>query len=175
MEGLARADALIVLEPYFEAVQEIFAARLKRCDKVRLAIEEWAHDTHRHFAATKSDGLTIIIAPELARMPEDTVAAILSHEFGHASDFLYPARFQLVEGHLSEWDHPDWGNARGRDQDDKVAFARARQWDGRDDDEVERTADAIAEAIVGRPIYYGGPCVLQSFEPGIRPRPVGLR
>lgn len=176
MQELGAADALLVLEPYFEAVQEIFCGRgLARCERTRLVVDPDAHDTERHFAATRSDGLTIILAPVIARLPESNLAAIIAHEFGHAADFLYPTRFQIVDQRLAEWDHPDWSNARARDQDDRAAVARMRQWDRRDDDEVERTADAIAEAMVGRPIYYNGPCVLQSFEAGIRPRPVGLR
>ncbi len=173
---ISRADALFVLGPYFEAAQAIFVERgLRRCEKTRLVITERAHDTERHFAATRSDGTSIILAPELVGMPEDNVAAILAHEFGHAADFLYPGRFQLIETRLAEWEGPEWTAVRERDIDARMAYARGRQWERRDADEIERTADAIAEAITGRPIFYGGPCVLQSFEEGMRPRPPGLR
>ena len=175
---LTDEEALLVLEPYFEAVRERYLeSGLRRASDVRLHLSEWAHDSPRHFGMTTSDGKLVTVAPHLAGMPEDTVVAIMAHEFGHACDFLSPSRYQLRDRALVEWATRDWSEGRvsGAEEDPKAAYNRSKQWESREDDEVERTADAIAERVMQRPIYYAGPCMVQSLAGGIRPRPAGLR
>jgi hypothetical protein len=180
MDPLRPEEAEIVLDPYFEAVRVRFIeAGLRRTEKTKLEIDKGAHDKLRHFAAARDDGRLVIVAPEFADLPEDQVVAILAHELGHAADFLYPGRFQLAAGELIDWPSRSWSEeARKRkleDPDAREAFNRARQWSDRPKDEVERTADAIATLVFGRPIRYTGPCMLQSFSRGSSPRPLGLR
>ena len=104
----------------------------------------------------------------------DSAAAIIVHELGHATDFLYPSRYLLVDDSLHEWAHPDWESG-AEEPHPRFAQNRMRQWEDRADDAIERTADAIGERVVGRKIYYGGPCCLQTFDTrGVRPRPAGL-
>lgn len=187
--SLSAEEARLIIEPYFDYLKEQFVtAGLRRAGDVRLQISGSVHDTARHFAATRDDGRLVIMAPEAAGLPEDNLVGIAAHELGHAMDFAYPGRFQLRETELIEWQSPDWAGpeerkaiaALGLDwQKDKAirqtAYARRKQWESRDDDEVERTADAIAGRTVQRPIFYRGQCLLQSFESGSRPRPEGLR
>lgn len=166
-----------MLEPFFVETRTLFCdAGFSRCSATKLEIDGEAHDTPRHFAGCRDDGRLILAAPEMADLPVDNVVAIFSHEFGHAVDFLYPTRFQLVVGELEER-KGEWSEGRRLPTAEMpAAFARGvmRQWRGRDDDEVERLADAIAERVVGRPVAYTGPCLLQTFGAGA-PRPEGLR
>jgi hypothetical protein len=123
------------------------------------------HDTPRHFAACRDDGRALVVAPELADLPYPTVIGIFAHELGHATDFLYPAEF--------------WVDQRRRcvrlaDNEDLDRVTLRRRWEGRGDDEVEFTADAVAEYVTGAPIGYLGPCQLQAFAVGAA-RPEGLR
>lgn len=160
-------EALVVLEAYFKVVQDQFVAYgLDRCARTRLKCASWIHDTERHFAACTHDGLQIYVAPELADLPEPTVLAIFAHEFGHASDFLYPAEFaRAARGPVRR----DFGAVS-----EKQVRAWVSGWKARDDDAVEVAADNIAELVLGMPIGYHGPCQLQCFNQGV-PRPVGLR
>ncbi len=166
---LSDEEAHLILEPYFIAVQERYCvAGLELCATTRLIVDPKMHDTARHFAACDSTGRKILLAPEMAELPEDTVLAIIAHELGHASDFLYPGQFAM----------------RG---DDEPALRRTpeemstkhwqrglRDWKQRDDDLVELTADAIAHYALGVRYGYRGPCLIQTF--GVtRLRPVGLR
>ena len=160
-------EALVVLDAYFRVIQDQFVGfGLKRCGGTRLLCAAWIHDSPRHFAACTDDGLKIYAAPELADLPDQMVLAILAHEFGHATDFLYPAEF-----------------ARGREGTHRRDFKEVSEkqvrswisgWRGRDADSVEFAADGIAEFVMGFPIGYCGPCTVQCFEGGI-PRPAGLR
>lgn len=165
-------------EPYFDEVKRVFLdAGLSRAKRTRLAIDRSVQDEPRHFAACRDDGLLVAIVPEIVGLPQENLVAILSHEFGHAVDFLYPMRWQLRDGELVEWSHPAWGGARAP-LDERALYARRRQWQDRPHDEVERTADAIAEEAyrrIGAPrtIRYGGPCLLQRFGKGVT-RPEGL-
>jgi len=161
-------DALLILEPYFEAGQAAFAeAGMPKVRRTRLYVAPWIHDSPRHFAACREDGLAVLVAPELVELPEETVGAILAHELGHAADFLYPGEFML-------------GREREAVRRNAEAFGERewarwmRRWQRRDDDAVEMTADAIAELGVGRRIGYLGPCQLQVFDRGLA-RPQGLR
>jgi hypothetical protein len=170
-------EAYAILEPYFLAVQERFVAEgAGRTGDVQLEVAPWAHDAPRHFAATATTGSPVVVAPELAELPEETVLAILAHEFGHAVDYLYPGEYVLVDdGELELVRLPptpahDLGGQRG----EQAYLARMRRWEHRDDDTVERTADAIAEYFTGHAIGYCGPCSLQCFDRGVS-RPKGLR
>jgi hypothetical protein len=168
-------EAYAILEPYFLAVQERFSdAGAKRVKDVRLEVAPWAHDTPRHFGATAHKGSPIVVAPELAELPEGTVLAIFAHEFGHAVDGLYPGEYVLMEDgelvRLPPTPASDLGGRRG----EQAYLARMTHWNGRDDDTIERTADAIAEHFTGHAIGYCGPCDLQCFDRGTS-RPEGLR
>jgi hypothetical protein len=161
-------DAFLVLEPYFAAMQEVFReSGLVEVERTKLYCAPWIHDTPRHFAACRDDGLAIIVAPELAELPEPTVVAIFGHELGHAVDYLYPAQFVLGK----ERDVLRRARADGED----LQWARwVKAWEKRDTDVVEQTADGIAELVTGARIGYLGPCQLQSFNRG-QARPQGLR
>lgn len=170
-------EALVILEPYFVAAQEVFiqyemenqgSSRMRR---VRLECSSSMHDTPRHFAGTTDDGKVIMVAPELVELPEETVVGILSHEFGHAMDFAYPARWWIFKDKI-QFQEPI-GDSAGPYKTFGVVLAQ--RWRDRPDDIVERTADAIAECVTGRVIGYSGPCLLQRFDRGIAPRPGGLR
>lgn len=162
-------EARLIIEPFFFEMRHVFVeeAGLSRCRKTRLYCAPWMHDTERHFAACRDDGLVVVVAPELAELPVETVVAILAHEFGHATDYLYPAEFAL--------DRDRKARRRRRVEADDVQWARwAKAWTRRDDDLVEVTADAVAEFATGNRIGYLGPCQLQAFDRG-RARPQGLR
>lgn len=157
-----------MLEPYFLAVQERFVAfGLERCARPSLRCAEWIHDSPRHFAACTDDGLQIYAAPELADMPDNTVLAIFAHEFGHATDFLYPAQFARTRNGAVQ---RDFGAVSERQ-----VRAWISGWHQRDADAIEFAADAIAEHVLGIPIGYQGPCLLQCFNCGDSRRPSGLR
>jgi hypothetical protein len=169
---LSDEEAFAVLEPYFEAIRDRFLSESPKVSRVRLDIDASIHDARRHFAAWDLDLHRIVVAPHMAELPEETVLAIFAHEFGHAVDFLYPATYTVSDGELvtlpSLPDEP--GDKRSR----QAVAARLRWWKERDDDTIERTADAIGESVLGRRIGYCGPCLLQCFD-GIKPRPLGLR
>lgn len=165
---LAPEDALLVAEPYFVAARELFLdAGLERVDQTRLYCAPWVHDSPRHFAACREDGSAIVVAPEIIELDERMVLAILTHELGHASDFLYPGEFVLGRERVAQ--------RRDRDDFSERQWSRwLRDWERRDVDTVEFTADAVATWATGLQIGYVGPCRLQSFETG-RARPQGLR
>jgi hypothetical protein len=180
------ATALVIVEPYFRAAQEAFVqhealhcgAKKPKLARVRLECSPWSklHEESdfgtRNFAGTTLDGTVIVVAPEVVELPEDTVAAIMAHEFGHAYDFLYPGMFLMSDGELLRFDpiEVDPDNKWER----QTAVARARQWRDRSDEEAEQVADAIAGEVLGHPVLYGGPCMLQCFSRGAK-RPEGLR
>lgn len=163
-------EAFAILEPYFLAVRAHFIGSCPSVKKVSLDVTREMHDTARHFAGW--NGRSVLVAPEMVQLPEETVLAILSHEFGHAVDFLHPGAYVLVDGEGLVRQ----GEVTGKDKRaEQARVARARRWEKRDDDTVERTADAIAEMVTGQSIGYAGPCLLQTFGAGVRPRPEGLR
>lgn len=175
-ESLTEEQAFAVLEPYFIAARSLFIAYCEQRglgDVVKTTQFECRpdmHDTDRHFAGTTLDGRKVCAAPELAELPEDNVAAILAHEFGHVVDHRYPGRFVYADEELVLLAEVPEGAHRG----DQARVARMKQWEGRDDDEIERVADAIAEQATGQQIGYSGPCMLQGLNRG-KPRPKGLR
>lgn len=160
--------ARLILEPYFSAMREVYLDRgFERVKSVRFYCAPGMHDTNRHFAACRDDGKVMTAAPELVEKDERIVVAIFAHEFGHATDFLYPGEFALGHGRQAI--------RRSADEIGPKHWARwIRSWEGRDTDTVELTADAIAEYVTGNRIGYVGPCMLQRFGTGV-PRPVGLR
>lgn len=107
----------------------------------------------------------LVIAPQAAELPVVTLVAILSHECGHAADFLYPARWVCERGAPARW---------VEEVDTKRARKLRKLWNERSRDQVEWDADSIAWAMTGRKIGYCGPCLLQCFEGGGK-RPKGLR
>ena len=162
-------EANVIVLPYFDAVRDTFAEfepepgrPLAQCANVRFEIDERFHDTDRHYAACRDDGRRIYLAPQVLFLKQETLVAILAHEFGHATDFLYP-------GH---WQTPLEGPARARWLGDPASGWR-RKWEERNGDQVEWAADGIAEAVTGKKIGYCGRCLVQCFS-GI-PRPKGLR
>ena len=162
-------EARRCIEPFFEELRRVFVeeAGLALAARPRLYCAPGYHDTPRHFAACRDDGLVIIVAPELAELPVGTAVAILAHELGHATDYLYPAVWALgKEGEAVR---------RSRDATSEVQWTRwVKAWERRDADLVEQTADALAELATGSRIGYLGPCQLQAFDRG-RARPQGLR
>lgn len=161
----------LILEPYFEAGRDLFVKWSKdngfplKVKKVQLECLAEMHDTPRHYGGCREDGLVIAIAPQAVSLPEETVAAIIQHEFGHAMDFLFPSRFFYDGEDVTVLEDSE---------DDRTRVARMRQWEARDLDTVEFTADGIAELVTGNRIGYLGPCLLQSLNKG-EPRPYGLR
>lgn len=164
---LSPEEALAVIEPYFGAVKEQYErAGYALIHRTRLTCDSEMHDTPRHFAGCSLDGLEICVAPELADLNHEVVLAILAHECGHAVDHLYPGEFVLRERSVAR---------RDRDAEtDKQWRKFLHAWKERDIDTIELTADAIAEDVLGAPIGYRGPCMLQTFDGGV-PRPRGLR
>lgn len=161
-----------MIEPYFLAVKELFIPFATKTKTVRLKVDRGMHDTARHFAGC--DGSTILVAPEMGDLGEETVLAMLAHEFGHAVDFLYPGEYVLVDGDgITRMPATPNAKAKLDARGEQAMVARMRHWRDRDEDTVEKTADAIAEKVLGRPIGYCGPCLLQCF--GGEPRPVALR
>lgn len=159
--GLSSMEARLILEPYFDVLQEKFIeAGLFRISETKLRCQLGLHDTPRHFGGCIDDGTIIYAAPELVELPTDIVLGILAHELGHAADFLYPGEFLLR------------GDKVVRIQPDKH---RLQGWSKRSEDDVEITADYIAEYVLGVPLGYRGPCHLQSLGLAGRPRPRGLR
>jgi hypothetical protein len=165
-----------VLEPFIEDVRDAYLAfGLKNIARTRVVVTERAREGKRHFAACRTDGSQILLSPDLIRLPVATAVGIIAHEFGHAADYLYPAAFErkfLGGATFRQY---------GLRSNDGVPRGVADRWRSRDDDEVEMSADAIAETVLSasekRPIRigYAGPCFLETIGAGIRPRPRGLR
>jgi hypothetical protein len=183
--------AAAILEPHFEAVKDTFVdfepepgERLTLLRSTRLVVDPDVHDSPRHYAQCRDDGLLIKLAPESVALDLETLTAILVHEFGHAADFAYPARWVAVKGQPASWvgEGGSWyydsqGNARWQQDSGKEA-RRIRRWQSlwhdRSDDQVEWSADSIAQAVTGLQVRYCGPCMLQCFS-GDGGRPKGLR
>jgi hypothetical protein len=166
---LSDEEAHLILSPYFEVVRDRYVdAGLEHCARVRLVVDPKMHDTARHFAACQDDGKVILLAPELAELPEDAVLAICAHELGHAADFLYPGQFAMRgDDEPAAWRDPE-------SMKPKHWHRWLRDWEARDADLVELSADAIAHFAMGVRYGYRGPCLIQTFGV-VSPRPVGLR
>lgn len=190
-----------ILEPHFDAVRDVFAAfvphgaaaPLERLARVRYEMRADVHDSERHFAGTRTDGLFMVFAPEIVDMSVEGIVALIGHEFGHAADFVYPGAWSwpLEKSGLSHWvgeaaahRASAWralfGSPRAKsrtpadDVDPAVNWAKA--WDERNDDQVEWAADGICEAVTGIRPLYSGQCLIQCFSAGCGvERPAGLR
>jgi len=172
-----KGAARVILEPYFVAARDEFLTFCEEQElgsvikKTCLECHVNAHDTERHFAGASTDGRLIVVAPQMADLPEDTVAAIFAHEFGHIVDHLYPGRFVTDGDELVFLRDEAFDDENPRKVQSRIA--RIRQWEARSDYEVEVTADLIAERVLGHRIGYEGPCMLQGFNRGVR-RPKNL-
>ncbi len=172
-----------VLTPYFDATRDAYVAfrpdgstSLEKLRKTKFVIDAKNHNSGRHFASTRDDGMLMMFAPQIVELPVDTLVAILAHEFGHAADFAYPAHW-LTRGQAD--DEAKW---IGDPSVSKQSRKWQRLWYEQNDrsgadanrDRIEWRADAIAFAVTGRRLGYCGDCVLQCFRGGIE-RPPGLR
>lgn len=186
-----------VVQPHFDAVRDVFVGfavepgrHLDKLKQVRLVVDEGAHDSKRHFAATSESGRLIVVAPEIVDLPLETLVAIVTHEFGHAADFCYPACWTWPKaaaakgawvGEGAQARARAWRSAFGKEravsrapEDDRAPAENwAFAWNRRSPDQVEWAADGIAERVTGRRIGYAGDCMLQTFA--AEPRPAGLR
>jgi len=183
--------AAAILEPHFDAVKDTFVEfepepdqSLSILRRTRFVVDPDVHDTPRHYAMCRDDGLLIKVAPESIGLDLETLTAILVHEFGHAADFAYPARWVPSKGRAACWigEAGSWrydvqGNATWHEETGKEAH-RIRRWQNlwhhRSDDDIEWAADSIAYAVTGMRVRYCGPCMLQCFS-GASTRPKGLR
>lgn len=196
MDGTEIAHA--VLQPHFDAVRDVFAGlsaaspiALGRVRRTKFIVDDSARNSARHFAATRTDGLLMVFAPQLVELPVETVVAIVAHEFGHALDFAYPGCWTWPRGEAGpvQWVGEDkaaharaWRGIFGKPaarsrtgmDDDAPAVNWMRAWGDRTEDEIEWAADGIAWAVTGRRPLYSGPCMLQGFSGG-QPRPANLR
>ncbi len=165
---LSCEEAYVVLEPYYWAVRADYVKfGVGKVKRTQLFVAPQIHDSPRHFAACKDDGSAILLAPQLADLPPPIILAIIAHELGHATDFLYPGQFVLGKS----------GPARQRfekEVEEKQWAKWLKAWHRRDDDVVELTADAVSELVMGVAYGYQGPCLLQSFDV-THARPMGLR
>lgn len=174
--------AATVIQPYFDAVKDVFVAfapdpeePLEKLRSTRLVIDERVFDGGRHFAGCRDDGSVIVMAPEASGLPEPTLLAVVSHEFGHAADFAYPARWVFAaRGQPASWVKLHRNRKRILSEEGRRAADYARSWRDRDPDQIEWSADSIALTVLGKKIQYCGPCLLQCFSGGIE-RPRGLR
>jgi hypothetical protein len=173
----------LILEPHFYAVRDTFASYVPAesasplcvLKKTEFVVDAAVRNSDRHYAACRDDGKLIVLAPQAVdELDLDTLVAILAHEFGHAADFAYPGDWMLLRAG-EEQQHVVWV---GEVTDARADRWRSSLWKSRGRDEIERTADAIAEAVTGRRIMYCGGCTLQCFQgPDVRHRrrPEGLR
>lgn len=176
-EPLSSEEAYCVLEPYFVAARGFFVVYCEKLgldskciEKTRFECSPEVHDDERHFAGTTLDGRKVLCAPEMADLPEDTVSAIMAHEFGHVVDHQFPAQFVVVDDDLVFLGDVEPSNPRA----EQARIARMRQWNKRTHHEIEVVADHIAQAAIGSRIGYSGKCMLQGLNRGV-PRPEGLR
>jgi hypothetical protein len=163
--------AATILQPHFDAVRDVYCefrpsstTQLTKLARTRFLVDPAMHDSGRHFAGCRQDGMLIKIAPEAVELPIKTLVAILAHEFGHAADFAYPGRWVTARDAPARWNERDGGR--------KIRAWR-KAWAERSDDQMEWDADSIAWAVTGQRIGYCGPCLLQCFNG--QPRPEGLR
>jgi hypothetical protein len=175
MPSAAVELAASVVQPHFDAVRDVFLEHtpapgetLGMLARTRFEIDTEIHDSRRHFAATRDDGLLMMFAPGIVDLDLETLAAILAHEFGHATDFLYPARW------LTPMDGPGKAAWIPVGTPPKLSARWSKLWKDRTRDQVEWAADGIGEAVTGKPIRYCGNLLLQCFT-GTKERPRWLR
>jgi hypothetical protein len=172
MAGSDVEFAAAVLEPHFYAVRDVFlefepapGKHLSRLKRTRMVVDPEVHDSPRHFAMCRDDGLQVKLAPEASDLPVEELTAILVHEFGHAVDFAYPAEWVAFRDKPAVWIG---------DRTDKPARRWRGLWTERTDDQIEWAADSIAQVITGLQVQYCGPCMVQCFSGG-KLRGEGLR
>lgn len=160
-------EATAILMPHWQEVVEGFGeAGYDEPARAEFVLTEDAHDSCRHFGAMRNDGLVLYVAPELVHMPVETIDGILAHEAGHSVDLQNPGIYWFRRNALF----------KAEELPSKGLRKILKAWRGRDDDEVERVADAIAFHALGVRIgYVGSPtCLVQALGRGKR-RPKGLR
>lgn len=156
-----------VLEAVWDQVVQLFAEKqMHHPSRARLEFDSGMHDSCRHFAGCMLDGSCVVASPELADMPFGTTLAVLSHEAGHVEDLRSPGIWWFRGGKLKRVDALP----------SKGAGKIIRAWGERDNDEVERVADALGEIALGDRIgYVGHPgCLVQHVGAG-RKRPKNLK
>lgn len=182
-----------IVQPHFDAVRDEFVSfvpedghgGLTKLAKVRCKVDAGMHDTERHYAAMRDDGLLMVLAPEIVELPWETIVAIVSHEFGHAADFAYPGQWLTFGG------GPEKATWLGeREAGDKAARKWRLLWEERmrlagggamnpaaehARDQIEWAADGIVEAVTGHRLGYCGRCMIQCFNEESKLRPAGLR
>ena len=191
-EPLDAARAWDVLRPYWQQIVNVFRSKGHNEPQrvTRVKVDSKWHDTCRHFAGASQDAKLLIVAPELADMPVATILGSMAHEAGHFVDLANPGRYwfrrpenvRVRKGSraVSVKDLPasfrDEALFRFEQLPEKGLGKHMNEWAERPSDEVEFTADAIAEVVTGERIGYTGPpgCLVQSLGTGIE-RPVGLR
>lgn len=134
--------------------EQLVCIGLPLCSSTKWVVDPAAHDTPRHMARTSSDGRIIEVAPLVYYLRDDVQEAILLHEWGHAIDGCYPAHTVIRDGHLH----------LVIPTDEQIVA-----WQNRSREQIEHHADAIAEAVWGRPMRYSGPLLLQGFSGIARP------
>jgi len=123
------------------------------------------------------------ILPELSFLQSGRISEIgvFCHEFGHAADFAYPARWLMPPDGpgCAVWiDDPDVKPARQwrtlwRQRNDLAGKRDKTRPCEHARDQIEWAADGIAEAVTGKRVGYCGDCLLQCFRG--EERPAGLR
>lgn len=169
-EGVDIRAAAAILEPYVDAIYtEFLSFGLTKLRGISIRITEEAHNGGRNFAACEDTGRLILLSPQMVLLPPETAAGIIAHEFGHAADYAYPAQWaKTAKGEAVLLDISRRGG-------ETLTSDWIADWRDRSPDHVERTADQIAETVLGMKIGYAGPCMLQTLGRGISPRPRGLR
>jgi len=177
MEPMELEIAREIVRPHWDAVRDIYLAYappgesevLVKIAGIDFDIDPSRHDSVRHFAACRDDGLHMVFAPQIVDLPTENLVAVLAHEFGHAADFLYPAH----------WRMPDHGPGKaewiGSPEATKWGRHWAKKWATRTRDQIEWAADGIAEAVTGTHLTYGGPLMIQCLSGTGIERPAGLR
>lgn len=197
---ISEREAARLLEPIIEEARARYAAiGADKLRRTRVEVSEHEGSDGRHFGACSEDGELILLSPDLALLPLPTSRGIIFHEFGHAADFSYPARWVQTAQGVRLIPPPEnpymWQQGRRRQDGsfgpssvrlrrgelaprpehmDPITREMLSDWRRRNAHVVELAADQIAEAALGERIGYGGPCMLQTVGEGVA-RPRGLR
>jgi len=156
-----------ILEPHFDAVRDTYVAyspapgvKLWKMRHVHFVIDDSIRDKDRHYAACRDDGKIQMYASAFVNDLElEQMVAIMAHEFGHAADFAYPGQWVTINPGQDDMKAVWVGMGKSR----QAKQWREHHWHRRSADEIEWTADAIAEAVTGQKMHYCGKCVLECF------------